>query len=345
MPAKITIKEVAKKTNLSIATVSRAINPQTRHLVAKQTLKTIDSVIEKVHFTPSLPARRLVTGKSYNIVIFFQPEPSSSFYNDYYSKMIDGAVAALQSTSYNLILAVIGVVKGGFDIPTAISKMDVAAAIVCNFAGITKLSARNIFNVDIPMVVINAYPKEQNPTCFLIDNFMGAYDATTYLINKGHRNIAFIRGERGAKDPEDRFQGFRKALRDNYIRYDEKLCYQGDDLNEGAGEKAADYLFKDKTKAPSAVFCSSDLSAIGLLNKLNRMGINCPKDVSIIGFDGIDHGKYTTPPLTTMRQPIFEMSNEATKELINNLEHDKKFRGTRFFKAGLIERESVAPFS
>lgn len=343
METNVTIKDIARKTKLSIATISRAINPATQHLVQRSTCRRVHAVIKEVGYVPSLPARRLVTGKSNNIVIFFKPEFRSVFYNDYYSKMLAGAMSAIELSAYNLIISLIKDKDGPFNVEMAVRGLDVAGAIVCNFLGAMKVSAKSMLGVDTPILAINQYRQEENPNCFLIDNFRSAYEATSYLIRLGHRRIAFVAGLIAVKDGQDRFGGYKKALENNHIRYDNRLVYQGD-FGEKSGAASLDYFFKGKKPAPSAIFFANDIMAIGAMSELKRVGMECPRDVSIVGFDGIDAGRYSAPPLTTIRQPIYEMAQEGVREIINAIENKTVLQGTRYFGAKLIERGSVAPF-
>ncbi|HPM42314.1 MAG TPA: LacI family DNA-binding transcriptional regulator [Candidatus Omnitrophota bacterium] len=340
---KITIKHIANKLGLSIATVSRAVNPQTQHLVKQNTRDKVLTLIESEHYIPSPAAKALATGRSYNIVVFFRPEASSVFFDDYYSKMIAGSMNAVSGTDYNLVMSVIKDEEGGFDIEKAVRKMDVAAAILVNFLGVHKLSAKNIFNLDVPILVINQYREEENPNCFLIDNFKSSYEATQYLINKGHRRIGFVRGLANVKDAQDRYLGFLQALKDNGISHNENLDYQTD-FSEEAAVFAVRYFFSGKSKPPSALFFVNDTMAMIAMNELRKLGITCPKDISVMGFDGIDAGRYTDPPLTTVLQPIYDMAGEAVREAMNILEAKKRFKGTRYFTAKIIERGSVASY-
>lgn len=344
MKKRYTIVEIAKELGLSIATVSRAVNPSTRSSVKEETLRKVLDFVEKVDYVPNQPARRLVTGKSNNIVIFFRPEFKSVFYNDYYSKMIAGAMSAIESTSYNLLISLIKDTKQGFDLTQAVRELDVAGVILCNFMGVTNVSAKNIFNMDVPVIVINQYTKEKNPNCFLIDNFMGSYEATKYLINRGHKRIGFIKGTPGVKDGSDRLEGYKQALKDNKIKFEEVLCFDGDFV-EKSGKAAAHYYFGGKIKPPTAVFTANDVMAIGFMAELCLFNKRCPEDVSIIGFDGIDTCKYTNPPLTSVRQPIYEMASHAVKEIINILDKGTEWSGTKYFKTKIIERKSVKDLS
>ncbi len=339
---KVTIKEIAKKLDLSIATVSRAINPGTQHLVKSATRDKVLSLIKSERFVPSVAAKSLATGRSYNIVLFFRPEISSVFFDDYYSKMMTGAMDAAANTPYNIILSIVKEEEGGFDLEAAVRRLDCAAAILCNFLGVFKVSAKNVFNLDVPVLMINQYREEENPNAFLIDNFRSAYDATKYLIDKGHRRIGFVRGSAKVKDAQDRYLGFLKALKDHGISHTEKFDYQTD-FKEPSAADAVRHYFSGRFTPPSALFFVNDTLAMIALNELRALKLRCPDDVSIMGFDGIDAGRYTDPALTTVLQPIYEMARDAVQEAMSIIETKKRQKGARYFSAKIIERGSVGP--
>ena len=340
---KVTIKEIAKKLNLSVATVSRAINPQTQHLVKLNTRKRVIDLARSEQYFPNIAAKRLVTGKSRTIVIFFRPQVASLFFDDYYSKMIAGAMSAVEKSPYSLSLSVMKEDQGGFDIVNALRAIDAAGVVICNFLGVFDVQLKNLFDIDIPVIMINQYKSGDNPGTFLIDNFKSAYDATAYLISRAHRRIGFVRGSPNIKDAQDRYMGYRKALHDNGIAHDTKLEYQSNFVEEAA-RKAVRYYFSGKIEAPSAVFFSNDAMAMTAINEFRRMDIACPEEVSVVGFDGIDAGRYTDPPLTTALQPIYEMAGEAVKQIMECVENNTKFDGSRYFTARILERGSVASY-
>lgn len=339
----VTIAEIAKRLNLSVATVSRAINPHTQHLVKSTTRRRVLDIAKSEEYTPNIAAKRLVTGKSRNIAVFFRPQVASLFFDDYYSKMIAGAMSALDKSPFNLSLSIMKEEKGGFDLARAIRSMDVAGAVVCAVYGVFSLNTRNIFDLGLPVLLLNQYKDGDNPGSFLVDNFKSAYNATVYLISRGHTRIGFVRGSAEIKDAQDRYMGYRRALSDNRIPHCPKLEYQSNFLEE-SGRKAVRHYFGRRSERPSAIFFSNDAMAMTAINELRTMGIACPEEVSIIGFDGIDAGRYTDPPLTTLSQPIFEMATEAIRQVIGDSESSTFFDGSRYFTASIIERGSVSSF-
>jgi DNA-binding LacI/PurR family transcriptional regulator len=341
--AKVTIREIASKLGISVATVSRAINPDTLHLVNESTRRRVARLVKSERYVPDTAAKRLVTGKSRNIVIFFRPQVASLFFDDYYSKMIAGAMAGVERTQYNLNLSIIKEERGGFDVADAIRGLDVAGAIIATVLGVFDISTKSIFGVPIPVIVLNQYKTGPNPGCFMVDNTKSAYDATAYLLSRGHRRIGFVRGSQAVKDAQDRYAGYRKAIADSRIAPDTDLEFQSNFLEE-SGRRAVRHYFSGRFEPPSAIFFSNDAVAMTAVNELRQIGVPCPEEVSVIGFDGIDAGRYTDPPLTTMLQPVYEMAREAVTQLIRNIEDGGRFGGSRYFIAKLIERGTVASY-
>lgn len=338
---KVTITQIARRLNLSVATVSRAINPHTQHLVAPATRRRVMGLVKSERYVPDMAAKRLVTGRSRNIVIFFRPQVASLFFDDYYSKMIAGAMAAVEKTPYSLTLSVIKDERSGFDVEKAIRGTDVAGVILASVFGVFNISTKDFLDLQVPVLVLNQYKSGDNPGCFLVDNFKSAYDATTYLIGRGHKRIGFVRGSDTVKDAQDRYMGYRKAINDNGIRHDPEMEYQSNFI-EASGRKAIRHYFSGRFDRPSAIFFSNDAVAMTAINELRVMGISCPEEVSVVGFDGIDAGRYTDPPLTTVLQPIYEMTAAAVKQIIQDIEDGSRFGGSRYFIARIIERGSVA---
>ena len=338
---KITITEIAKRLNISVATVSRALNPQTQMMVKPATRRRVIELARARKYSPNIAAKRLVTGKSRNIAIFLRPQVASLFFDDYYSKMMAGAMSAVDKTEYSVNLSVMKEQPGGFDIAGALRGMDAAGAILCTFHGVFDVQMKNLFNLEAPVIVLNQYKSGDNPHCFMVDNFKSAYDATSYLISRGHARIAMVRGTTAIKDAQDRYMGFRKALADNGIAHDSKLEYQSDFCDE-SGRKAVRHFFGARQTGPTAIFFSNDAMAMTAINELRRMGIGCPEEVSVMGFDGIDAGRYTDPALTTVLQPVYEMAQEAVREIMRNASDGSRFDSSRFFIAKIIERGSVA---
>lgn len=332
---KLTIRDIAKQSGVSVATVSRAINPHTSHFVKKSTRNKILRMVKRANYLPSPVAKRLATGKSTNIVIFLSTRYTSIFYSDYYTKLLSGAMSVLENTQYNLVVRMLKHTEYQFNLNKVVHGMDVAASIICDFLDMLQVSMSGLENMGMPVVILNRTERKQGVTFMALDNFKGGYDATNHLVQMGHRRIAIIKGTYYEKDMIDRFEGYKKALADNFIPFNDAYVFEGD-FTEKTGIKATEYLMALKDR-PTAVFCTNDEIAIGTFMQLDNMGIRCPKDVSLMGFDGLDMGRYLVPKLTSMALPIYEIAQEAAKALLGALEGKREMGELRIFEATLFK--------
>ena len=171
------------------------------------------------------------------------------------------------------------------------------------------------------------------------DNREAARQAVRYLAQKGHRRIGLIWADNGSPDMLQRIAGYRKALAELELPVDERLMARGNLLTEG-GFKAASLLLKNPKSRPTALFCVNDEMAIGAMQAIQAAGLRCPEDVAVMGFDGLELGKLLAPSLTTIRQPVREMAEEATRHLIQRIEEGGKTKEIRL-AAELIPRHSA----
>ena len=338
---KITIKEIAKDLNISIATVSRALNPETEHLVKTATRQKIFDYAAKKNFTPNSTARKLATGKSNTIVAFFKPQPYSAFFDDYYSKFIAGLVDSVSNTNYKINISLIKDENKPYNLRNAIYEMDdIAAAIVCSWSGILQSDNNGFKNISLPTLYLNLDIPEIKQNKFCIDDRKSSYNAVKYLISMGHKKIGFIKGKKGIEGIEERFSGYQDALKDNNIPFDEKLCFSSNYL-ETDGEKAVKYFFVETDLNPTAIFFSDDSMAIVAIEQMKKLNITCPDQVSVMGFDGLNIGRYCSPPLTSVSQPAYEMAYQGVKQLIDLIENKRKTIGKQIFDTSIVQRESV----
>ncbi|MBE3555013.1 MAG: substrate-binding domain-containing protein, partial [Thermicanus sp.] len=196
-----------------------------------------------------------------------------------------------------------------------------------------------VVNSPIPTVLIDIPLNGKNVGYVTSDNEAGAKKAVSYLLNKGHRKIAMMNGHPHADVSIRRLEGYRQALEEAGLPYDPDLVYDGKFTENGAME-AAYPLFYQHPEV-TAVFCASDLMAIGTMQALNRMGKKVPEEVSIVGFDDIVLAQYMKPALTTIHQNFYEMGHQAAQLLVDLLER-RKVKRKVILATHLVERESVA---
>ncbi len=169
----------------------------------------------------------------------------------------------------------------------------------------------------VKVVLVDRYIKEIETDYVISDNFQATYKLTNYLIKLGHRRIGFIR-EAITTTVEERVEGYKKALIDNKIKVDPRLIVGSGRINGRIG-----YVYTKKllslSNPPTAIMCINDLVAAGAIKALSEEGIKVPDQISITGFDDLDFAKNLVPPLTTVKQPIYEMGKEAIKLLMHKI--------------------------
>jgi LacI family transcriptional regulator len=337
---KLTIYDIAKKANVSIATVSRAMDPRTAQKVSPETLKKIQSVIERYQYAPNLAARNLVR-TSYKTVGVIFPHHLGIFSGDYYYKILCGVTDFILDTDYHFKLLMLKGEPSKWDRYHFKSAEGVDGLIVTHWRAF--FSNESVLErLGIPCVVIND-PEENISAHFVSgDHVMGGRLAAEHLYSQGHRKMAVFTGPLSSTDSQLRMRGFKAFLTEKGISLDPRFVFCGEFQEEKAAALAEDF-FKKKPHV-TALFCCNDGMAFGVLKKLEELGISCPDEISVVGYDGDKRGESSNPPLTTIDVPLYQMAKEAAKQLIDFLKQrdvETPPYGKTLFPVALIERRSV----
>jgi len=307
-----TLIDVARHAGVSPSTVSRILNGTAK--VSDDKRQAVLAAIEKMNFAPNQMAQALKKGRSMTIGIVVQ-DIASPFFDETLRGVDDG----LKGTGYASVI-----VSGHWDAQEETERIRLLVARKVD--GIILLSGR-IGNDAIlrfagqrPIVATGRSLLARNAHGFKLDHENGAYLAVRHLVALGHRNIAFITGPADNQDAAERLIGYTRALREADIVPDPALIAEGD-LHEAGGLAALERLFEGGS-AFTAIFAANDLSAYGARLGLYRRGIRVPEDMSLVGFDDLPGSSYTTPPLTTVSQPLYEMGRIATGALLGLINGD-----------------------
>lgn len=325
------IKDVAKEAGVSIATVSRVLNDV--DVVNEETKKKVNDAIEKLDYRPNIVARSLKTQKTRTIGIVI-PDISSQFYPE----IVRGAEDVANIYNYNVILC-----NTDLDVQKEIEYLKVLREKMVD--GIIYMSsslAENILNLlnnlKLPTVLVETKGEDNGYPSVTIDNEKAAYDATSYLIKKGNKKIAYVGVKPDTPNASAlRFQGYKRALIENGIEYDENLVQFGG-LKATDGRDGMEVIL-GKAKI-DAVFCASDEIAMGVINILRDNGIEVPKDVDVIGFDNIYASSIYYPKLTTVEQPMYDMGSVGMRMLIKIINKKEVEREHYVLEHKIIERDS-----
>lgn len=327
----VSIKDVARLAGVSITTVSRVINkfPTVKE---KHKIKVLDA-IKQLNFKPSVFAQRLATGHS-NVIALVIPRYEGIFYSFYALELIRGIGTLCEVLKLDLLLHLT-------DERSSFNFRGVGGVIFSDIIG-NEHQLKETIAQNIPSIVINHYTDDPQVNCIAVDNVGGAQEAVNYLIGLGHKKIAHITGDLITQAATQRLEGYKKALKKNNIPLNENYIFKTD-YSHGQARQAAEKLIK-MNDPPTAVFVASDAMALEVISAVKESGKEVPRDLSVIGFDDNPSGLYGAVSLTTVRQPLVKMAQEAVKELNALINSKKKVAAKKILlPAELVIRESCLP--
>ncbi len=327
----ITIKDVAKAANVSVATVSRVLN--NKNNVSEEAVQAVNRAVEELGYSPNFLGRDLRKSETKRILALIA-STEQSFYNDVLRGMQDAAYGQ----GYDILIAttrnspehemhLLGMLFS--------RAVDGAVLLAPRLDGKTigELAKRYKLAICLERLDIS------DVLCVTIDNERAGYDATKYLIGKGRRRIGLITTEVRSQSSVDREHGYARALKDSGIPLDPALIYYGDYEAE-TGAKGCEHLMNIPNR-PDAIFSISDTLSIGAMTYAVQHGITVGKDVLFFGFDNIAYSHMFIPRLSTVEQPCYLQGKTVLEKLISNIKSEEQDRSTYMLPHSLILREST----
>lgn len=305
----VTIEMVAQLAGVSAATVSRILNGSA--VVSEAKRKSVDQAVAQLGFVPNPIARGLAGGKTLTIGVLTQAVDSP-----FYGPALRGIEDALDPAGYRSLF-----VSGHWEPRT--EERCIETLLSRRVDGIIVLTGRLSDGAlidcakSVPVVVTGRDLKAPRLFAFNFDNEEGGRLATSYLIDQGHRDVAFVSGDPLHPDAVQRLSGYKLALERAGIPFRPELVVQGD-YTEQSGVQALAKLL-DAKRHFTAVFSANDQMAVGVAHGLMQRGLRIPEDVSVIGFDDLPASRFAFPPLTTVRQPAYELGRIAGVAMLNLL--------------------------
>jgi LacI family transcriptional regulator len=305
-----TIKDVAKKAGVSIATVSRVFNNSP--LVSEETRKKILKTSNELKYSPNLLARGLMLKKTDTLGVVLP-----DLYGDFFSEVIKGIDEIARKRSYHILVASTHSHKDEIESILKVMRGGRVDGLIIMSPHIDSNSIQNFLPGDIPVILLNCFGDYSTVSSITIDNYHGAKLMTRHLIKHGHKNIAIIKGVEGNYDAEERLRGYRKALKEANI-IESSISLVHGDFTEESGYSAMKKIASLKPR-PTAVFASNDSMAIGAIRAAHELGIKIPNDIAVAGFDDIPITKFIKPSLSSVHVPIFELGKLAATKLIDKI--------------------------
>jgi LacI family transcriptional regulator len=328
-----TIKHVAKMAGVSISTVSRVINKKGG--VSKELEDKIQNAIHQLKYTPNTVARALKAKSTKSIGLIIP-----SIENPVFPALVKVIEDMAKKYGFSIILCNSdGILEEEAKYVQLLVEKQVDG-IILNAIGDYHEKFDIIRNTNTPIIVLGRKIDGFIATSITVNNFTGAYMAVEYLINTGMKNIAFLLGAMESSSAiNDRFEGYKQALRDHRIRFDNKLVAKGNRSLEG-GVYATEDLVK-RGVSFDAVFASNDMMALGCVEKLLDSGYKVPEEISVMGYDDIPMASIFRPHLSTVRTPIQKFGKEAVKAILRIIYTKNDKLNDVAFEPELIIRETT----
>lgn len=326
-----TINEVAREAGVSISTVSRIINGTA--FVAEDKRRAVEAAMQRLDFQPNYLARTLITGRSMTVGVI-----AEDIVSPFYADVIRGVEHALLDTPYQPVLN-----SGHWSTRHETRAIDTLIyrkvdALLLLGSTLTDDTLRGVAG-RVPLILFGRRVPGLESHCLTLDQRGAALNATRHLIELGHRRIVHLHGPPGQQDAQERREGYRDALTGSGLPLHPELELQGDFLEQSAAQALTHLL--DARVPFTAVFAGNDQMAAGARLALYRRGLRVPDDVSLIGFDDLPASAFTIPPLTTVRQPTYQIGQALARHALNVLAGQPSTLPD--FDLPLIMRESTRP--
>lgn len=332
------IKDIAKKAGVSVATISYVVNNKPG--VGAGTRKRILSLIEQEKFIPNMNSRRLTMKRSFNY--YMAIDYNSPINNMFYSEILHEMTSACADSGYNVVL--LNYTNDNISELITNIKIQGNADAFFFMHDIDEKAYNTLYSLELPFVVIDSHLKNAPYPTVRIDYELAMYTVTNYLIEQGHKDIAFVSTTRIPEYYMATFNGFKKVMEENNLSCNpEWIKSEAKDM-ESAYRCMVDIL---KTGSnPSAVVCAGDIFALACMNCAQRKGFQVPEEISFISIDDLAISKIFHPPLTTLRIDPQEMVKKAVESIKSQiaLKKDPNILSFVLPSTNLMIRKSVLPF-
>jgi len=328
----ITIKEIAKKAGVSIATVSRALNDDPK--VKPETKELVNSIANELDYNPNLLARNFVK-KTSNTVGLILPD----IFDEFFTEIIKGVEQHCFSEGYFTMVTSSHSKRTTVEAVIDFMSTGLVGGIIMMAPAVSDEIKDILSKCTIPFVVINGKKDFSKTDSINIDNYNGSFNMVEYLIKKGYKKIAHITGPKENEDAVKRLQGFTDALKKHGLKVNKSWIVEGK-FTIDSGVDCFNKIISLKEK-PEVIFAGNDMMAIGCYNAARLNKIKIPTDIAIAGFDDIFISQYLTPRLTTINVPIYEIGLHAAKMLLQRLNSNENYKPQHLkIPTTLVEGES-----
>jgi LacI family transcriptional regulator len=333
---KITLADIAKKANVSKMTVSRVLGG--KGPIAAETRRRVMRIIDEMGYHPNLIARSLASRRSMILGVII-PWKERLLLDNYVAQVLSGVMDAARNHHYRILLCPVEIRREDDQQYLNIARTRLLDGMILVQTKMDDPSIDALAGMGFPFVLVNQ--RRYSRLCSFVDsqNIKGAQTAVRHLHGLGRREIACVAGSMDETNARDRLQGYRKAMKELGLPVREDWIVYGDFDQETAFQESL-RLFSG-VRRPTAVFCSDDTMAIGVVKRILDLGLRIPGDVAVVGFDDIEPASYVQPALTTIRQPMAGLGRASVDLLLELISGKQKAPVRRMLPTELVRRESA----
>jgi LacI family transcriptional regulator len=333
---RVTVREVAKRAGVHAGTVSRALNPERNHLLSSETVDRVRRAAQELGYEPNRLASGLRSSRSFSVGVLI-PDLT----NPFFPPMVRGIEDRLLPEGYTALLVN---TEGDFERErrgvAALSARQADGLIFAPSPAAAGL-VQELTMTGTALVLVNRRVEGAAAFAVTPDDRRGAAMAVAHLVAHGHRQIAHVGGPQAFSPALDRREGFVDALEASGLAADPRLEAFASGFTEGAGVEPTRRLLASGA-AFTAIVAANDLLAVDAIDVLREAGLECPRDVSVVGFNDMPFAERIRPPLTTVRNSPYEIGRQAASLLLEQITEPEAAARTVVLTPVLVERDSTA---
>lgn len=340
----VTIKEIAKECNVSVATVSNILNHKPG--ASAETRRIVMAKIKEMNYKPNTVARNLKTKNTRTIGVIVEDMTIFSI-----PDIVDGITEHCEENNYQILLINLRLFKKYNDFYYHRDdyydrvEQEIDKLIARQVEGVIYVTAHERVmrcipeDLPVPAVMAYGYTQNENIPSIVVNDEDGAHQIVKYLIDNGHRKIGIITGKRDSIHTQERLLGMQRAFYENQILYNPEMVYYGD-WNRQSGYNGTDLLLE---QGVTAICCMNDLMAGGVYDRIEERGMLPGKEISITGYDNRELSGYYKPPLTTITLPLHDIGYTASEVIMRMVEEKELKEPDGIYRVGchMLERSSV----
>jgi DNA-binding LacI/PurR family transcriptional regulator len=334
----VTINDIAKAANVSPSTVSRTIANNPR--ISEKTRQRIFKLMKEMNYHPNMIARSLANKSTKIIGVIVTGTTEKAFQHPFFPEILSGIASEAYKNKYKILISSVNSANEEKTTVAEYAKSGITSGIILMASRVKNPSIAELKQMDFPFVVVGRPERERDVNWVDNDNVRIGYDLTKHLIERGHKEIAFLGASPDFTVTSDRLEGYKKALTECNIQISKDLIVNGKFVDDTGFGLMKELL--ERGAAPTGVIACDDLLAFGAISFLNDKGIRVPEDIAVAGVNNVPLGEYFNPPLTSVDVNAFSLGAKAFDLLLASFKDDYRSIDRAIVPAKLIVRKSTA---